>query len=144
MAKYYMRYRLYENEEARQELYYINEVMNHKLTVDENNFIHSINDEPSWVEIIDYNSKIKKCWYYHGVLSRDNDKPAVIVYLKNGEIIEEVYFLNGLEHRENGPSNIFYDVYGEISGKFYSLNGNSIPQEQYEIYNNRNEILNKI
>src|SRR5690606_12480390 len=62
-------------------------------------------------------------YYQHGKLHRDNDKPAVIKYKHNNELIKIEYYKNGkqytpeirkpfiVEHHSNG--NISYELYLE-------------------------------
>ncbi len=56
-------------------------------------------------------------------MHRENDRPAVILYDKDGEIEYEIWYLNGEKHRENDrPAEIFYDKDGEIEVEIWRLN----------------------
>jgi hypothetical protein len=45
------------------------------------------------------------------------------VYYHNGNICSELYYENGISHREDGPSCIYYYRDGNIRYKIYSIKG---------------------
>lgn len=45
------------------------------------------------------------------------DGPAIINYNSNGNILDEIYFINGLEHRSDGPAVIQYYTADEHKNK---------------------------
>ena len=83
-------------------------------------------------------SRIDKEYYDNGIIESeeyrndDNEKhridgPAVIIYNKNGDIKMELYYVNDIFHRENGPAYINYNflhgglIYGwAFNNKVYS------------------------
>ena len=90
-------------------------LINKKLTVDSEGFLHSINDEPA---------------YYH----EQTDK-----YKKH------VWWMNhGYRHRLTGPSYVSYDENGEIYIEVYYIEGKLSTKDEIQIYINRMKMLNEI
>jgi antitoxin component YwqK of YwqJK toxin-antitoxin module len=57
--------------------------------------------------------------------------PAVIRYDENGNPKTEVYYINGLKHRTDGPAEIWYNynMSGEIATERYYIDGIRIKDE---------------
>ena len=72
------------------------------ISVDSNNFEHSINDQPAFIHY--FSSSFKKIsykwWYKHGRPHRLTG-PAYISYRINGDILTEKYYLNGKKLMKN-------------------------------------------
>ena len=49
--------------------------------------------------------------------------PAYVICFKNGQIMQELYYINGRRHRENGPAYIVYYIHGQIEWEKYYING---------------------
>lgn len=66
-------------------------------------------------------SNVKKTQYKTNFkLDREDDKPAYLVYYKNGNVKEEEYWVKGLRHRENDkPARIFYHDNGTVQSEEY-------------------------
>ena len=94
-------------------------VYNHlTVFVDKDGFVHNINDEPTWIEhckIPDKDYIQYKGWCYHGK-----------------------------EHRETGPSSIWYNKDGSINSERYFLDNIELSNDEFEIHTNRMEILNEL
>ena len=83
---------------------------------------HSYNDLPALIMFFKHNQDALKAleWYRRDQLHREGDKPAVVRYSRDGEIIEVRYYINGRLHRENNkPSLISYS----------SLNQNKVNEQ---------------
>ena len=87
-----------------------------KLTVNSNNFLHNINDNPAWIHYHTHDRFIESEWWFN----------------------------HGLEHRLTGPATIFYGKEGEITTKGYWIEGKYLDQEQWELESNRVNILNDL
>ena len=48
--------------------------------------------------------------YLNDELHRDNDLPAVIIYNNKDEVLKQVWYKNGLKHRDIGPAVITKDT----------------------------------
>ena len=92
-------------------------------------------------------TKISSKFYYNSKdkLHRE-DGPAEIWYYESGEIMNELYYINGKRHRLNGPAVIWYNRSGEIEYKYYYINNIEYLKEEYnkKINIDRNlKLLNK-
>lgn len=84
--------------------------------------------------IIMFRSSNSVQWRRHNKLHRDDDKPAYIHFTKTGEITEEAWYVNGINHRVGGPSSISYSMFVEGAttyeycqwGKLHRLDGPAI------------------
>jgi hypothetical protein len=77
--------------------------------------LHSYKNHPSVIKY-KYGKTWVKMWHKNGRLHRNNDKPAYIVYNKNGAIIEQRWFKDGKQRRDNKyPDRIkyFYTLYNK-------------------------------
>ena len=90
--------------------------------------------------------KIKKQFYPTGELKSittyDNeklhaiDKPAFIVFYKNGDVLREAFYLDGLLHNDQGAADILYDKNGlSIQTLFYDK-GKPVDKPNAEIHTN--------
>ena len=86
------------------------------ITVDSDNFEHSFDDKPS----------------------------TIITDVLNGSIRYKYWFNHGKKHRFTGPAFISYYDDGTISNKEYWIEGEEISQEEFELLNNRCELLNEL
>ena len=86
-----------------------------KISVDENYFKHSFNDEPTHIG-------------YH----------------ESGVISYRIWRKHGVVHRLTGPHSIYYDKTGKILEKIYAINGKRLTQEQWEIEANRLTLLSEL
>lgn len=81
----------------------------------------------------------KELWYKNDIQHRDDNKPAVKIYNKFGNLLEIRYFVEGKRHKDNGASVIFFYDNGNIHGlKYYKNNilNNSNKPSDIEFYNN--------
>lgn len=78
--------------------------------------------------IITYTKLGKEEHYYNedGKLHRDNDKPAYVLYHKNGRVNIKEYYQNGKLHRHNNPARVVYDEEGNQVAVYYYTNGELI------------------
>lgn len=76
-----------------------------KECFDDNDELHSINDEPALVQesVTSVTRKRTECWYSHGKLHRDNGLPAKVVIVDDA-VLEEYWFENDCLHRVSGPA----------------------------------------
>ena len=63
----------------------------------------------------------EEVYYLNGKRHRE-DGPSRVRYYENGNIESEYYYLNMSYHRENGPAIIYYDQNGKIKQCWYFLN----------------------
>lgn len=65
----------------------------------------------------------RKCYYKNGRFHRKN-KPAVIEYYEDGELMCEKWYKNGEYHREDGPADISYHKNGKVSSRRWCIENN--------------------
>lgn len=101
---------------------------NSYLAVDENGQAHSYNGMPGMIEI--YFDELTLAWYKNGVLHRDGDLPAEIIWKidsKNNkkEFKEEVYYINGEISRINNlPTTVGKDsTTWQVKDQFHNTKG---------------------
>jgi len=70
-------------------------------------------------------------YFLNGKQHRENG-PAIISYYKNGELNGEWYFFNDKQHREDGSALIHYYKDGKIMRKEYWLMGELISESSEE------------
>lgn len=75
--------------------------------------------------------KIREYWLYNRKIHRENDKPAIIDYYKNGKICNEIWYTNNKMHRENDqPVIIEYYKNGSVKLKrWMAFRNNNKPTE---------------
>ena len=67
---------------------------------------------------------VEESWYVDGELHRDDDQPAVIALHEGTSQLKYVrHYVNGVEHREDGPSHTSYDKHGAVTGESWSWRG---------------------
>ena len=71
-----------------------------------------------------------KAYYLNGIEHKKNG-PAWISYFTNGNIDIETYIKNGVRHREDGPAWIDHFMDGRIHKKLYYLNDKVYSEEDY-------------
>jgi len=72
-------------------------------------------------------------WYdsIRGLTWHRVNGPAVICYIDGVLIDFEVYYINDIKHRLDGPAYIEYDINGNITYVEYCINGIAYTKEQY-------------
>lgn len=86
-----------------------------------------------------------KCFYLNDKIDRVGDYPSIIEYNDDGNVIMEIYYHNGLQHRETGPQLLEYDGNGNIIKKHYKVNGNNFTKFYNSLYKcNTNKLIEKI
>lgn len=75
--------------------------------------------------IITYTKLGKQEHYYNEEqqLHRDNDKPAYVLYHRNGRVNIKEYYQNGKLHRHNNPARTIYDEEGKQIAVYYYIDG---------------------
>ena len=97
---------------------------------DSDNKVHREEDLPAVISYIPINPKSKyqeghhKIWTKHGKIYRDNDKPSIITYYDNSDIVEsEGWKNNDILHRDNDePTIITYYKNGNLKAKIWYQN----------------------
>jgi antitoxin component YwqK of YwqJK toxin-antitoxin module len=72
------------------------------------------------------NRNIRAEFYYVNGENHRTDGPAIISYYDNGNINYKYYFINDELHRTNGPAIIEYYKNGNIESKTYYLYGDYV------------------
>jgi len=71
--------------------------------------------------------KIKGIYYLKDeLLHRFNNKPAAIIYFKNGKVRRKDYCIENKYYREKGPVSLRYYNNGQVREKIYSKNSSTI------------------
>jgi len=79
----------------------------------------ALHREDGPARIIFNNSKVdKEIYYINGLIHREA-KPAYISYYESGEIMYEIWYNNNNCHRVEGPADIFYYQNGMIKSERY-------------------------
>lgn len=89
------------------------------INVDNEGRPHNINDLPAYTKYDKFGNLVTVKWYKHGVLCRDNDKPAKLKYFEENKKNESVvclriWYEDNKIHRDNGPAFIAYDYQGNV------------------------------
>jgi len=97
-----------------------------------NGKLHSYGDKPSVTENFQNGMPKLQVWYKNGILHREERLgPAQIEYELNGNKVSETYFNEGKIHRENGPARIISDC-SNVSSKQYYLKDECIKIEYFD------------
>jgi len=67
----------------------------------------------------------------HSLTWHREDGPAYYSY-DNGNIVHEAYWVNGAQHRLDGPAKVWYSINGSITFTTYWINNIEYTKEQYD------------
>ena len=100
-----------------------------KANFNENNQLHSENDEPARIDYCDNgeHTLYNEYWYSEGKMTR-NGAPAMRAYNSRGKLIEEVFYQNNMIHNENGPAVVDHDPHAVQ----YWLNDERLTKENWQ------------
>jgi hypothetical protein len=59
------------------------------------------------------------------------DGPAVTEYYCTGQVYKEMYYLNDIQHRLDGPAVIFHDTNGKTDFKSYFVLGKEFTEKDF-------------
>lgn len=76
--------------------------------------------------------KPKEELYYLNGKSHREDGPAVVRYFESGKRRSERWGLNGKLHREDGPAVVRYFELGKVQSEAYYLNGDYLRKDEFE------------
>lgn len=127
------KYELKEPEPTTTNEYYLSGNIKYKKSVYDKFYYHN-SKGPALTIYFDNKEHKKESEHYYILdhLHRDNDKPAVIIYNKNGEVICKKWYINNQLSREIGPALIMYD---ELNGGMlaeYWKNGELLKKISYQ------------
>ena len=95
-----------------------------------NGYKHRDNDLPAEITYYPNNQEERLMWYINGKQARINDNPTCIMYHINGTVKYYAWCNNGVLHRDNGlPAMRCYDKHGNIISEVYYVNGKEMPIE---------------
>lgn len=77
------------------------------LWTNQNNQMHSVNDLPAYISVHPNGSIGIEAWYINGVEHRGQG-PALITYTKEGRVGHKVWYTAGIVHRNDKPAFIEY------------------------------------
>lgn len=79
------------------------------ISCNDGEVIYHCDDGPAYIFYFDENKVKQEIWYKNGLVHRENDEPAIIEYYENGNIKQKQWYVDGNLHREKKPAYIDYD-----------------------------------
>jgi hypothetical protein len=74
-------------------------------------------------------------WFKDGLIHRE-DNPSCIFYLMSGNVGCETWYNKGVIHRLDGPAVTFYLSSGAIKNELWTINGAALDRRKLPAFNN--------